>query len=169
MRRGECEPDATDLVKEAWLRLLEYSEEKTVHSTEAYMDRTANALAIDRHRQRQLHVVVSEDAHPLERLLPLVSPVRNPHGAWVADQRLSELRGVLNERLQGTGDIFVLHRAGFSYKELAVAFKLSESAIEKHIALSMLWLMDRKEQGCIGQALPRDASQPLRLWRSLGS
>jgi RNA polymerase sigma factor (sigma-70 family) len=145
MRHGESEADAEDLVQEASLRLLEYSKEKVVHSIEAFMDRTANNLAIDRHRQRQRHPQESEDILSLEQRLPLVSPVRNPHEVWAANQRLNEIRGALNELLERTGDIFVLHRAGFSYKELAVAFKLSESAIEKRIARAMLWLMDQKD------------------------
>jgi RNA polymerase sigma factor (sigma-70 family) len=145
MRRGESEADAEDLVQEASLRVLEYSQEKVVHSIEAFIERTTNNLAIDRHRQRQRYPHENEDIHSLEQRLSLVSPIRSPHEVWAIEERLNEIRGALNELLEGTGDIFVLHRAGFSYKELATAFKLSESTIEKRIARAMLWLMDHKE------------------------
>jgi RNA polymerase sigma-70 factor (ECF subfamily) len=147
MRRGESEADAQDLVQEAWLRLLEYSREKEVHDMEVFTERTANNLAIDRYRRARRYPHESEDIHWLEHRLPLVSPGRNPHEVWAVDQRLEEIRGALNVLLESTGDIFLAHRAGYSHKELAAAFGLSTSSIEKRIARAMLWLMDRKERG----------------------
>jgi DNA-directed RNA polymerase specialized sigma24 family protein len=114
---GESEADVDDLIQVARARSLEYSREEE-----------------------------KEDTLGLERQSPLMSPVRNPHEILADGQRLRDVRAALNELLDGTGDIFVFHRAGYTYKELAVEFKLPESAIEKRIARAMLWLMDQKEQ-----------------------
>ena len=147
MRRGTSEADAQDLVQEAWLRTLEYSKENEVHNMDAFVERTANNLAIDRYRHAQRYPHEKEDIHTLDQRRAIVNPGRNPHEVWATDQRLNEIRGALNRLLEGTGDIFVLHRAGYSYKELAAMFKFSESTIEKRIARAMLWLMDQKESG----------------------
>jgi RNA polymerase sigma-70 factor (ECF subfamily) len=145
-RRGQSEADAQDLLQEAWLRTLEYSREEKVHNVEAFVERTANNLAIDRYRHAKRYPHEKEDIFRLEQRFPLKSPARNPHEVWADDQRLCEVRGALNELLERTGDIFVLHRVGYSYKELSVEFKLSESAIEKRIARAMLWLMNHQEE-----------------------
>ena len=146
-RRGTSEADAEELIQEAWVRSLEYSRENEVRSMEAFIERTANNLAIDRYRHRKRYQRENEDIRSLEQRMPVVSSVRNPHEVWIAVQRLNEIRDALNELLEGTGDIFVLHRAGFGYKELAAVFKLSESTIEKRIARAMLWLMEQEEYG----------------------
>jgi RNA polymerase sigma factor (sigma-70 family) len=142
-RRGESEADAQDLPQEAWLRTLEYSRGEKVHNVEAFVERTANNLAIDRYRHAKRYPHEKEDIFWLEQRLPLISPARNPHEVWADDQRLCEVKGALNELLDGTGDIFVLHRAGYSCEELAAAFDLPASTIEKRIACALLWLMER--------------------------
>lgn len=139
------ETEAQDLIQEALLRTLEYCRENEVHNVEAFLEKSANNLAIDRYRHAQRYPHEKEDIHRLEQRLPLVSPVHNLDEVLAADQRLNEIRVALNELLEGTGDIFVLHHMGYSYKELAAKFKFSESTIEKRIARAMLWIQEQKE------------------------
>jgi RNA polymerase sigma-70 factor (ECF subfamily) len=147
MRRGVSEADAEELIQEAWVRSFEYSQKNEVRNIGAFIETTARNLAIDQFRFRRRYPHEGEDVHLLEQHLPLVSPGRNPHEVLADDQRLEQIRDALNERRKWTGDVFLAHLAGYTYRELAAAFGLSESAIEKRIALAYLWLMDKKDAG----------------------
>lgn len=139
------EAEAQDLIQEAWRRTLEYCQDHEAQNTVALIETTAKHLAIDQYRHAKKFPHDKDDVLWLEQRLPLVSPARNPEEDLAARERLNKIRDALNELLEGTGDIFVLHRAGHSYKELATEFKLAESTIEKRIARAMLYLMDQKE------------------------
>jgi RNA polymerase sigma factor (sigma-70 family) len=144
-RRRLSRADAEDVIQEAWLRSHVYSKENEVHNMESLIESSANNVAIDRYRHAQRHPQEPEDLHRLEQRLPLVSPARNPHEVLVADERLYEIRDALNELQKGTGDIFLARYVGFSHKELAAAFGLSTSAIEKRMARIMQWLQEQEE------------------------
>lgn len=80
-------------------------------------------------------------------LTPLIHKLMRRRTPDVDAQSLEKIRSELNELLERTGDIFVLHRAGRGYKDLAADFKLSESTVEKRIARAVLWLMDQGPDG----------------------
>jgi len=146
-RHRTSEAEAQDLIYEAWLRTFEYSSENEVHNKEAFIETTANNLATDHYRHAQRYPHEKEDIHTLDQRRQIVDPGRNPHEVYADDQRLNQIRDALNGLLKGMGDIFLAHRAGYSHKELAAAYGLSTSAIEKRIARAVLWLMEQKERG----------------------
>jgi RNA polymerase sigma factor (sigma-70 family) len=146
-RRGETKEDAEDLIHDAWLRMFEYSKKVEVRDVEAFLKQTATRLAIDRHRHRIRYPYAEVGIEELEQTLPLVHPGLAPDEVLEVDQRLDEIRDRLNALRKWTGDIFMAQRDGYTYKEIAAEFGLSESAIEKRIALAVLWLMERRKSG----------------------
>ena len=145
--RGESEEDAEDQIQEAWLRLLEYSKKIEVQDVEAFLKQTVKNLAIDQYRHRIRYPHADVGIEELEQTLPLVHPGPAPDEVLEIDQRLIEIRDRLNALRKWTGDIFMAQRDGYTYKEIAAEFGLSESAIEKRIALAVLWLMEQREPG----------------------
>jgi RNA polymerase sigma factor (sigma-70 family) len=143
--RGESEEDAEDQIQDAWLRMLEYSKKIEVQDVEAFLKQTVKNLAIDQYRHRIRYPYADGDIEQLEQTLPLVHPGPAPDEVLEVDQRLIEMRDRLNALRKWTGDIFMAHRSGFTYSEIAADFGLSESAIEKRIALAVLWLMEQRE------------------------
>jgi RNA polymerase sigma-70 factor (ECF subfamily) len=143
--RGKTREDAEDLVQEAVLRLHAYMQDgREVHDHKAFVIRTAMNLAVDAHRHAHTHLYEST---PLEDLhLPDFSPT--PDEELAAEQRLNEMRDVLDRVSVRTREIFFLHRLhGFSHAEIAQQLGISKSAIEKHIATAVTTLaLERARQ-----------------------
>jgi RNA polymerase sigma-70 factor (ECF subfamily) len=146
MRLGRSRHAAEDLVQESFTRLLEYRRNGgEVKNEEAFVKRTAVNLSIDEYRHRKRYPVAEGDIGDLERTLPLVHEGPGPDEVLYVDQRLIEIRDRLYAFSKRSGDIYMAHRAGFSYKEIAAHYRISCSAVDKHIARVVEWLMDRKD------------------------
>jgi RNA polymerase sigma factor (sigma-70 family) len=144
-QRSRCREDAEDLVQEAWTRLIEYSRTGKVENDAAFVWQTARHLLIDQYRRRKRHPVINASLEQLELTLPFLKADPTPDEVLVVEQRLIQLRDGLIAYSRRTADIYMAHRAGFSYKEIAAAYGISDSAVGKHIKRAVVWLMDHKD------------------------
>ncbi len=136
MRRGRSEPDADDIVQEAWIRLTLYECEQVIDEPEAFLMRIALNLSIDMHRSRMRHgeEVLLED-------VVLVDASATLEDVLLARERVQRLGLGLGRLSDKTRDILIAYRLeGMTYKEIARRYGLSISTVEKHIARATMQL-----------------------------
>lgn len=144
-RHGRSLEEAEDLIQEAFLRLIEYCRTQEVRNEEGFVQRTAINLSIDRYRVDSHHPCVGQPVEELAEILPLVDSSPAPDEVLAAQERLNEVRRILGAVSPRTRDIYLAHRAGYSYEELAAAFGVSISTIEKSVARAVLALMEMRD------------------------
>lgn len=144
-RQGRSREDAEDLIQEALVRLTEYCQAATVRNEAAFLERTVTNLSIDQYRREARHSAVDKPIEELAGTLPLVDPTPRPDEVFAAQERLDEVRRVLDAVSVRTREIYLAHRAGYSHQELAATFGVSISTIEKSIARAVVALMDMRD------------------------
>jgi RNA polymerase sigma-70 factor (ECF subfamily) len=130
--------DAEDLLHAAFIRLAEYREGVEVKSQEAFLVRTARNLAVDEFRH---HLVRNELGDSTDCLTSLTDCTPLQTEALAARERLKRVEAGLNLLAPRTREIFLMHRIdGLKYRDIALRFRVSESAVEKHVAKASLFL-----------------------------
>jgi RNA polymerase sigma factor (sigma-70 family) len=147
-RRGRSQEEAEDLIQEAFLRLHEYCRTAEVRDEEAFLARTVSNLAINQYRRGLIVSYANETVEQLEQSTGLADASPGPERILAAQQRLDQLAGVLGAVSDRTCEIFLAHRAGYSYDEIATDLNISQRTVQKHIARAMFLLlrMKREEQ-----------------------
>ena len=138
-RRTRADQDAEDLLHSAWLRLFAYRAEREVREPVAFMVQTAAHLAIDGHRRTQRTSSTPIDAFgaSLEDNSPLQDEVLE------ARERLRRVRAGLDRLPPRTRQVFVMHRIeGMKLRDISAALGISQSAVEKHVARALLFLVE---------------------------
>jgi len=130
--------DAEDLLHSAYLRMEQYRSDHVVENPSAFLVRTASNIAIDIHRHEKFWEPHNEKREGQCRDgAPLQDEV------IAARARLSRVQEGLTKLPARTREIFLMHRLkGLKYREIAVHFGISQSAVEKHIARAMLFLTE---------------------------
>lgn len=144
-RQGRSQEDAEDLIQEAFLRLMEYCRTQEVRNEAGFLRRTVLNLSIDRHRVDSHHPCAAQPIEELAEILPLVDSAPAPEEVLATQQRLNEVRRVLGAVSPRVRDIYLAHRAGYSYGELAATFGVSISTVEKSIARAVVALVDMRD------------------------
>lgn len=130
--------DAEDLLHTAYIRLEQYRAEHAVENPGAFLVRTATNIAIDIHRHERLWA--PGDAGQ-EAQQPDDAPLQDE--VIEARARLARVKDGLTKLTPRTREIFLMHRLhGMKYREIAVHFGISQSAVEKHIAKAALFLTE---------------------------
>jgi len=145
-RRGRSQEEAEDLIQEAFLRLHEYCRTTEVRNEEAFLARTVSNLAINEYRREQIVSYVSETVEQLEQSTGLADPTPGPERILAAQQRLAEITDVLGAVSERTCEIFLAHRAGYSYEEIAADLNISQRTVQKHIARAIFLLMRMQKE-----------------------
>jgi RNA polymerase sigma-70 factor (ECF subfamily) len=130
--------DAEDLLHSAYIRLEQYRAEHVVDNPSAFLVRAATNIAIDIYRHDRLRAPgdVSRDSQR-----PDDAPLQDEVVA--ARARLARVRDGLAKLTPRTREIFLMHRLnGMKYREIALHFGISQSAVEKHIAKAVLFLSE---------------------------
>ena len=136
MRRGRSEPDADDLVQDAWIRLTSYARDKVVDEPEAFLMKVALNLSIDMHRAR-----LSRGEEVLVEDVILVDASPTAEDLLEARERMARLSHCLGRLSDKSREIFMGYRVdGMTYKEIARQHGLSISTVEKHIARATMQL-----------------------------
>lgn len=126
-RRTRCRETASDLLQDAFLRLM-HSERGEVGNLRAFLYRIANNLSIDHARRNQVRGVNDEQA--LEQLLNEATPERSA----VAGNTLEHLERLIDGLPSPTREVFLLARVEqMSYKDIAVKLGLEPRAVERHL------------------------------------
>jgi RNA polymerase sigma factor (sigma-70 family) len=130
--RGRSEQDAEDLIQESLLRLWIYRRVEEVRDEEAFLVRTVARLAINQSlRQRKFPLVTLEDQAQTDAFIDMHA---GPERMLVAEQSLERIRRILSAASQRTCDIFMARSAGYSHRELAERFGITDKTVEKHLA-----------------------------------
>lgn len=132
---------AADLAQETFLRVAQAGDDVAIRNERAYLFRTAHNLAIDHirriRRQRIDHIggeqlsELSEDGVPLE-------------DAVASRLMLTRLHDIVAELPERTRRIFILVKIEeLTYAETAERLCISESAVQKHLAMGLAHVVQR--------------------------
>jgi RNA polymerase sigma factor (sigma-70 family) len=140
---------AADLVQDTFLRYAEQAhgaqagEVASVTYERAYLYRTAHNLAVDHLRRAARR---RTESMPHGALADRADDRPSPEEVFAARERLERLRRAITELPRRTQQVFMLNRLeGFTYPEVARRLGLSESSVQKHLALALQHLMRRLE------------------------
>jgi len=134
--------DAEDLLHSAYIRLEQYRVDHVVENPSAFLVRTAANLAIDIHRHERFWEPGDENR---DGQRPDDAPLQDE--VIAARARLKRVQEGLARLPPRTREIFLMHRLqGFKYREIAVQFGISQSAVEKHIAKAALFLSEWSQE-----------------------
>lgn len=137
-RRTRGRGDAEDLLHTAYIRMEQYRSDHVVENPSAFLVRTATNIAIDTYRHEKFW-----EPHDEKRdgQRPDNAPLQDE--VIAARARLLRVKEGLNKLPARTREIFLMHRLrGLKYREIAVHFGISQSAVEKHIAKAVLFLTE---------------------------
>ena len=130
--------NAEDLLHSAYIRLEDYRNDHVVENPSAFLVRTAVNIAVDMHRHEKLCDLGTDgECAQCSDEAPLQDEI------MAARERLIRVNEGLAKLPPRTREIFLLHRLeGLKYREIAARFGISHSAVEKHIARAMLFLIE---------------------------
>ena len=133
MRRGRSREDAEDLIQEAMLRLHTYTREG-VRNKEAFLRSTVRNLAIDQYRRDRSRLQGEVPFEDIDQQSPLIAPGPTPDQILDDQQRLDGLIARLDAVSPRTREIYLAHRSGYSYAEIADHMNIAKITVERHIA-----------------------------------
>lgn len=135
--------EAEDLTQETFVRLIRSEKFQKVDEANAFVFRVATNLLRDRARAnfRQHAKLVPLEPEAVEpRLIEGIDPER----VFIAREDLSQALAHLATLAERTQNIFILFRVeGMKQKDIAAAYGISVSAVEKHIMAATLHLAKR--------------------------
>jgi RNA polymerase sigma-70 factor (ECF subfamily) len=136
--------DAEDLMQELWIKLATL-ETGPIANPNAYLNRMAlnmvNDLVRARVRRRGREAAWS-DVMVAEQGTVAVDPAPSPERALFAKREMQQLSQAMQRLPDRAREAFLLLKVeGKSHAEAADAMGISKSAIEKHIASAMKYLM----------------------------
>jgi len=143
-RKGRSREEAEDLIQEAFLRLHEYCRTTEVRNEEAFLARTVSNLAINEYRRGRIISYADETVTELEQGTGLADAGPGPDRIIAAQQRLDQITTVLSAVSERTCEIFLAHRAGYTYDEIAADLAISQRTVQKHIARAVFLLIRMK-------------------------
>jgi RNA polymerase sigma factor (sigma-70 family) len=136
-RRYGSVGDAEDLLHEAFVRYEQYRRSMPVDNPAAFLLQAAANLAIDQHRSQKR---MSPESFEVA-CIAATDPAPPVHDVLAARERLERVRQGLELLNVRTREIFLMHRLdGRRQREIAAAFGISCSAVEKHIAKAASFL-----------------------------
>jgi len=138
--RGRSREDAEDLIQTALLRLEEYcrSAEAKVRDREQFLTKTLRNLVVDQVRHERVVSYAPEPVEELDNSLALIDPAPTPDRVLDAEQRLDEITRVLVTAGKRARDVYLLHMAGYEYREIGRALGISVKTVEGHMARAIL-------------------------------
>ncbi len=143
-RRVPVHADVDDLVQEVFLRLTRRGNLQEIENIEGYVFQTAANALRDRHRQRLVrragqHEELSEE-HPEDAAF-------SPERVLLGREAIQRLNRALFELPERTRTVFFLCRVeGMPYAEVGERLGLSLSAVNKHMARSIEYLLTRLQE-----------------------
>jgi RNA polymerase sigma-70 factor (ECF subfamily) len=143
-RRSGDASQAEDHLHSAFLRLELYRDTRTVANPVAYLLQTAVNIAVDDRRRRRF--VSSEPVDAFQHELADPYPLQDE--VLAMRTRLRRVESGLARLKPRSREIFLLHRVhGLRFREIADRMGISQSAVEKHMLKTTLFLarwMDRQ-------------------------
>lgn len=148
LRRGRTLEDAEDLVQQAFLRLIEYQKAGRVRHTEAFLRRVITNLSINQYHREQIVAFAEDSVEDLAETIPLIDPDPGPERVVAARQEVEQIAAMLSEVSVRTSQIFIAHRAGYRYEEIAAELGISARTVKKHISRATALLAEAMREPC---------------------
>ncbi len=130
-RLGRSLEDSEDLVQDSYVRFLEYRQRNEVRNEEALLSRIVTNLAINQYRRQRTDFLPFEDWRELDP--NVLDPPPDAFRMLVSQRALDGIIRVLNLHSRRTCEIFLAHRAGYSYEDIMAALGISGRTVQKHI------------------------------------
>lgn len=125
-----------DIVQETYVRVCQYEKKDAIIKPEAFLMRTARNLAIDYLKRAETRLVDSSDENP--ELLEFNDESDFTLQQAVSDQEFGQFCEAVRLLPVQCRKVFVLKKVyGYSQKEIAKKLGLSQSTVEKHVALGI--------------------------------
>lgn len=141
-RLTRYDQDTEDLVQEAFLRLRVFEAGHAVQSAEGFLVRAARNLAIDNHRRVRRAPIADQSIDEME----IRDMGAGPDEVFEARERLQRLMAGLDALSPRSRTILLAMRLeGLTQAQVARQEGISVSAVEKHIARAMVFLIDWME------------------------
>lgn len=136
--------DAEDLLQDMWLRLAS-ADTGPIANPPAYLHRMALNLANDLVREqirRRGREAAWSDVMIAEHGADAIDPSPSPEQALLGRRELEQVQTALLTLPDRAGEVFRRHRLeGHSHAEVASAMGISRSAVEKHMATAIKYLL----------------------------
>jgi RNA polymerase sigma factor (sigma-70 family) len=128
----------SNLIQEAMLRLHVYAKSEVVVNEEAFLRRAIHNLAIDHYRRNRLVAGREVQIENADRQHPLIAPEPTPDRVLESQQCLDQLAAILDAVSRRTREVYLAHRFGYSYAEIAADMGIAKITIKRHIARAHL-------------------------------
>lgn len=139
-RRLSDPQTASDLVQDAFVNVLERPEGR-IEDIRAYLYATVRNLLLNHHKQEARR---RTDPVPPEALLDIAADQPTPEEVVDSCLQLERVHALVQELPLRTQQIFVLNRIdGLTHAEVARQLRLSESAVQKHLASAIVHMTRR--------------------------
>jgi RNA polymerase sigma factor (sigma-70 family) len=145
-RKGRSREDSEDLIQEAMLRLHLYAKSGAVVNEEAFLTHAVRNLAIDRYRRDRPVVGREVQIDDVDRQHPLIATDPTPDQILDSQQRLDQLTSLLDTVSRRTREVYLAHRSGYTYAEIANDMGIAEITIKRHIARAHLIILKHVEK-----------------------
>jgi RNA polymerase sigma factor (sigma-70 family) len=148
-RRGRSPEDAEDLIQDALLRLHEFrrnaqgTPQPAIRNDEAWLTRTVSNLAINQYRREQLLTLEPTPVEELEGSLAIADPAPGPDDVLDSEQHLAEIKRILGTVSERARDICLLSMQGYPQAEIAQAYHVSLSTVQKDLIKAVAALVKR--------------------------
>ena len=133
MRKGRSREDAEDLIQEAMLRLHIYAKDD-IQNKEAFLRCAVRNLAIDRYRHDRSRLCREVPIDEVDRQSPLIALSPTPDQILDDHQRLDGITARLDAVSPRTREIYLAHRSGYTYAEIADHMRIATTTVKRHIA-----------------------------------
>ena len=140
MRKGRSREDAEDLIQEAMLRLHTYTGED-VQNKEAFLRCAVRNLAIDQYRRDRSRLQGEVPIDDVDQRSPLIAPGSTPDQILDDQQRLDGLIARLDAVSPRTREIYLAHRSGYGFAEIADHMNIAKITVKRHVARARAVLM----------------------------
>ncbi|MBF0862238.1 sigma-70 family RNA polymerase sigma factor [Gluconobacter kanchanaburiensis] len=132
---------AADFVQETFIRFMEHGDALPADSCRAFLYSTLRNLVIDHVRsvrRRKTSNISTED------LACTIDDSPHTEDIVAARQKIRHIAELLNELPKTTQRIFILNRVtGLNYRTVAKQLAVSESTVQKHLAIALRHLLSR--------------------------
>ncbi len=149
-RRCRSPEDAEDLIQDAFLRLEEFRHKgegaEKIRDPEAWLAATVRNRSIDQFRRGSILAYASQPLEQLDEMDLVVDPSPGPERIIDGRQRIDEIKRTLDAVSHRMREMYFLSIAGYTQTEVAQAFGVSLSTVERELSRAVLTLMERWAQ-----------------------
>lgn len=145
LRHRLRDPDvASDLVHDAFVRLAQVCDQGQVINSRAYLFRIGHNLVVDHVRRLRRH---RTEAMGMDQMALLEGQTAQCGRCACPQQELAEVHDIVEHLPARTRRIFCLAKLeGLTHAEAAVAAGVSESSVQKHLAMAVAHV--QQHYGC---------------------